>query len=156
MHFSLQWLCKIILLAAWVVLGESCWGEPPDSVEFFENRIRPVLVKHCYECHSAEADEVGGSLVLDSSTGMLQGGDSGPVIQPGDAQASILISALRYESTEMPPQGQLPDRVIKDFERWVSAGAIDPRSGKSKGHPIVKSEIDLESGRQFWAFQPLQ
>ena len=92
-------------------------GEAPASVEFFENKIRPVLVKHCYECHSEGADEIGGALLLDSKDGMMAGGDSGPAIDPGDVDASVLISAIRYESSEMPPSGKLPEQVIQDFEK---------------------------------------
>ncbi|MEM9587208.1 MAG: DUF1553 domain-containing protein [Planctomycetota bacterium] len=128
---------------------------PADSIEFFESRIRPVLVGRCYECHSADAGEVGGELMLDSSGGMLTGGDSGPAIQPGDVDASMLVSAIRYESTEMPPDGKLPDSVIKDFEDWIAAGAVDPRDQvmPKRSEP---TEIDLDQGRQYWAFQPLQ
>ncbi len=154
-------------------LGVNCLdaAEPAGSVEFFENRIRPVLVKHCYECHSAASDEIGGSLILDSPNAMLAGGDSGPAVDPGDADSSMLIAALRYQSAEMPPRGKLPENVIIDFEKWIDAGAIDPRKnnppqdepatgkptmGKPEmGRPSV-SQIDLEAGRRFWAFQPLQ
>lgn len=136
------------------MFGSQVWANPPGSIEFFENRIRPTLVQHCYECHSAGADEIGGSLLLDSSGGMMVGGDSGPAIQPGDAEASLLISALRYESTEMPPDGKLSEDVIESFEQWIAAGAIDPR--KTPGSPKHKrATIDLDKGRQFWAFQPL-
>ena len=130
-------------------------ADDPGSVEFFENRIRPVLVTHCYECHSADAEETGGSLLLDSPTGMLRGGDSGPAISRGDADSSVLISAIRYESAEMPPSGQLPDRVIRDFEAWVDAGAVDPREAVTPAQPRA-TEIDVESGREFWAFQPIR
>ena len=140
----------IFLLA--VVAGAA---EPPDSVEFFEKRIRPVLVEHCYECHSADAEEIGGSLVLDSASGMMTGGDSGPAIKPGDAEASVLISAIRYESAEMPPEEPLPSNVVRDFEQWINAGAIDPRTNAT-APPLDSREIDIEAGRQFWAFRSLQ
>jgi predicted nucleic acid-binding Zn-ribbon protein len=137
----------------WWAVGSVSFANPPDSIAFFENEIRPVLVQHCYKCHSAEADEVGGALLLDSSVGMMSGGDSGPAIQPGDAKASILISALRYESMEMPPDGKLPEEVINAFEKWIDAGATDPRTATTA--PVQQSQIDLEQGRQFWAFRPL-
>ena len=123
-----------------------------DSVEFFENRIRPVLVQHCYECHSGESDEIGGSFVLDSQSGMMHGGDSGPAIVPGKANESLLVSALKYDSMEMPPDGKLSDRVISDFEKWIEAGAVDPRKGPMAS--IQSHRIDVEQGRRFWAFQP--
>lgn len=143
-----------IALAIFAPLPNLAAADPADSVAFFESRIRPVLVQRCYGCHSVDADEIGGSLLLDSSGGMLTGGDSGAAIEPGDAEASMLVSALRYESSEMPPDEQLPDHVVDDFVRWINAGATDPRKGDAG--PLPKREaIDLEAGRQFWSFQPI-
>ncbi|WP_372725754.1 DUF1549 domain-containing protein, partial [Novipirellula sp.] len=133
----------------------AAFSQEPGSVDFFENRIRPVLVKHCYQCHSAKSDDLGGSLLLDSSGGMTQGGDSGPAIVKGHPQQSLLVSAIRYETSEMPPQGKLPDQVIADFERWISAGAVDPRDQPTR-IPTAKPAIDIEAGKQFWAFRPIQ
>lgn len=105
-----------------------------EGLAFFENKIRPVLVKSCYECHSAEADKVKGGLALDTREGLRLGGDSGPAVVPGDLKASLLIEAIRYQNKDfaMPPQksgGKLPDAVIQDFEQWVRMGAPDPRDG---------------------------
>lgn len=129
----------------------------PDSEEFFEQKIRPVLIQRCFECHSGKAQEIGGSLWLDSAGGMLGGGDSGPSIVPGDAEASVLISAIRYQSSEMPPDEPLPPEVIDDFVRWINAGAVDPRERAPAGrsHADGGSEIDLHQGREFWAFRPV-
>ncbi|MFK8115046.1 MAG: DUF1553 domain-containing protein [Rubripirellula sp.] len=135
-------------------MGSPAEANPPDSIEFFENRIRPALVQHCYECHSADSEEVGGSLLLDSSGGMMTGGDSGPAIKPGSSSASLLISALKYESTEMPPDGKLPSEVIEAFEQWIEAGAVDPRTSATSTVP-ARSRIDIDQGREFWAFRPL-
>ncbi len=144
----------VLLLAVCGFANSVRAAEPAESIEFFENRIRPVLVQHCYQCHSSEADEIGGSLVLDSPGGMMTGGDSGPAIDPGNVEGSLLISAIRYESSEMPPDGKLPKKVIHDFERWIAAGAADPRQASVDPLP-VRGEIDLDAGRKFWAFQPL-
>ena len=129
----------------------------PAKLEFFESRIRPVLVKHCYECHSAKSKEVKGSLLVDSAAGMLQGGDSGPAIVAGKPNKSPLIEALRYEGVEMPPDGRLPANVVKDFARWIQMGAPDPRTD-SPPPGVIKPQrtIDLEAGRQFWAFRPVE
>ena len=119
--------------------------------EFFEARIRPVLIKHCYECHSTESDTVQGGLLIDSAAGVLRGGDSGPSLVPGKPDDSLLLSALKYDGLEMPPDSPLPTQVVSDFEQWISAGAIDPRTEE---HPSeVMAEIDIEKGRQFWAYQ---
>lgn len=127
----------------------------PEHVAFFESRIRPVLIEHCYECHSDQTTDVAGSLWLDSAGGMIDGGDSGPAIAPGDVDGSLLISAIRYESSEMPPSGRLPDPVIQDFEKWIRDGAVDPRTSASPAGP-APSGINLEEGRKFWAFQPVR
>ena len=128
----------------------------PAKLEFFESRIRPVLIKHCYECHSAKSEEVKGSLLVDSAAGLLQGGDSGPAIVVGKPNKSPLIEALRYEGVEMPPDGRLPANVVKDFERWVEMGSPDPRTD-NPAPGVIKPQrtIDLEAGRQFWAFRPI-
>lgn len=131
------------------------WATEAATLEFFESRIRPVLIEHCYECHSDKTDDVGGSLWLDSAQGMSEGGDSGPAITPGDIDGSLLISAIRYESSEMPPSGRLPNHVIEDFEQWVRDGAVDPRITRTLKDQHSPG-IDLESGRQFWAFQPVR
>jgi len=123
------------------------------QLEFFETRIRPVLVQHCYQCHSAESKSVKGGLLLDSAAGLLTGGDSGPAIVPGRSTESVLIHALNYDSFQMPPTGRLPAAVVRDFEQWIEAGAVDPRTGPAA---TVKKSIDFGTARQFWSFQPPQ
>src|SRR5436190_11589393 len=100
--------------------------------QFFETKIRPVLVESCYKCHSAESERVKGGLLLDTREGMLKGGDSGPAIVPGDPEKSRLIVALGYkdEQLQMPPKDALPAEVVANFEKWVKAGAPDPRTSK--------------------------
>ncbi len=122
--------------------------------EFFEKKIRPVLVDRCYKCHSAEAETVQGGLLLDSREASRRGGDSGAAVVPGDASASLLLSALRYEALEMPPDGKLADGVIADFEQWIKAGAPDPRDASTTAPR--PTEINWEEARNFWSFQPPQ
>ena len=119
------------------------------KLEFFEKKIRPVLVEHCYECHSAESKTLQGGLSLETAQGLAQGGDSGPALIPEKSDQSLIIQALRYESTQMPPRGKLSDEVIADFVQWVDSGAADPRVGDSA--PIKKS-IDFDQARLFWSF----
>ncbi len=123
----------------------------PDQIEFFEKKIRPVLLKHCYECHAADAKSVKGGLLLDTREATLKGGDSGAAVVPNNVDESMLISALRHESFEMPPKGKLSNAVIADFVAWVEMGAPDPRDGASH----VKSQIDFEESRKFWSYQPV-
>jgi len=125
---------------------------PPGQLEFFEKNIRPVLVKKCYKCHSAQAKEVEGGLLLDTRQGIRRGGESGHAVVPGNIEDSLLIDSIRHESLEMPPEEKLPDEVIANFVKWVRIGAPDPRGGKSSA---IKRVIDFQEGKQHWAFQPV-
>jgi cytochrome c553 len=120
------------------------------GVEFFESKIRPVLVQHCYKCHAGSLKEPKGGLVLDSREGLAKGGESGAVIVPGEPKESLLVQALKFETYEMPPGNQLPDNVIADFEKWIEMGAPDPRSKSDAKKP------SLVDARKFWSFQPLK
>ena len=149
----MKYLCFSIVL----LVGVTAHGQDPDreSLDFFETRIRPVLVEHCYECHSADAvagENLKGGLLLDTRAGSLQGGESGAAVVPGEPDESLLISALKHESFEMPPSGKLSDEIIADFVTWIEMGAPDPRAGEAV---VVIEEIDIEAGKEHWAFQPL-
>ena len=126
------------------------------QVDFFETTIRPVLVEHCYECHSAEAGEAKGGLRLDSKQGWLVGGDSGPAIIPGKPDESHVLLAINYsgDMSEMPPKSRLSSKVIRDFTQWIEDGAVDPR--EDEGSAVQKRVIDIEAGKKFWSFQPRQ
>jgi hypothetical protein len=132
-------------------------GDEPEqpALEFFESKIRPVLVQECYSCHSQEAEKKGklrGALLLDSREGARKGGDSGPAVVPSDIDKSLILSAIRHQDFEMPPKGKLSDAVISNFEKWIATGAIDPRDSQAVSPTRV---IDWEQGRTHWAFQPL-
>ena len=143
------------IIAIVFLLALPAFASDEVPADFFESKIRPVLVKHCYECHSADAGKVGGEFLLDSRDALREGGESGEAIVAGDAEGSLLLSAIRYEDFEMPPSGKLPENVIADFETWINNGAIDPRT-ESAGNspPAARPQIDIESGRKFWSFQP--
>jgi len=123
-----------------------------DRVDFFEARIRPVLVEHCYKCHSTQSTKMRGGLLLDSRDGIRKGGDTGPAIVPGKPKESLLIKAVRQLSPElsMPPKGKLPDAVIADLEQWIAMGAPDPRGQNAKA-----GGIDFTAARKHWAYQPV-
>ncbi len=126
----------------------------PAQLDFFEKKIRPVLAKNCYMCHSAEAKTRMGGLSLDTKQGIRNGGQRGHAVVPGDVEAGVLLAALRYEGKlKMPPMGKLPDGVIEDFAAWIEMGAPDPREIKIAQ---AQSTIDVEKGRKYWAFQPPQ
>ena len=132
------------------------WATDQNNLDFFESRIRPVLIEHCYECHSSDAKEVKGGLRVDYAAGISRGGDSGPAIVAGKPDESLLLQSLRFESFEMPPGGRLSESVIKDFEHWIESGAIDPRASEPTSNQAVVDQIDIEKGRQFWSFQPVR
>lgn len=123
------------------------------DLDFFESKIRPVLIEHCYSCHAADAKIIRGGLLLDSREGLLEGGDSGPAVVPGEAEKSLLLSALKHDSFEMPPDRKLPDAVIADFEHWITRGAVDPRD---KGNAEAPRGVDFEAAKSHWAFQPVR
>lgn len=143
--------------ALWALANSARAGESVDfsaaDLDFFETRIRPVLVAHCYECHSATDGALEGGLRLDSRNGILAGGDSGPAAVPNDPAQSLLLLALRGETVQMPPDGRLADGVIADFERWIAMGLPDPRKGDDEP---LRSKVDLEAGRRHWCFQPIE
>jgi hypothetical protein len=154
------WFVALIPPACFVCFASG--GEPAqkpgaltkEGIEFFEKHIRPVLVEHCYECHSAQAKKVKGRLLLDSQPGIAEGGAGGAVIVPGDVEKSRLIHALRWTDSTlaMPPKGKLSPQQIEKFEQWVKMGAPDPRA--AAGTPKAKT-LDVEAGRKWWAFVPL-
>ena len=153
-------------IAAGCVIGMSvccsAWLAPaaePDAagIEFFEKKIRPVLVKHCFECHSGESKSLKGSLRLDSRDTILRGGETGAALVAGKPDESLLLKALRYDDVEMPPSGKLPNEVIADFRKWIELGAPDPRVASSSSMIANRaSPIDIEAGKKFWSFQPPQ
>ncbi|HYF00247.1 MAG TPA: PSD1 and planctomycete cytochrome C domain-containing protein [Planctomycetota bacterium] len=124
-----------------------------EGIAFFETKIRPVLVEHCYKCHAAEAKKVKAGLYVDTRDGLLKGGDTGPSVVPGDLEKSLLYKALTWEdeNLQMPPKNRLPKEVVADFAAWIRRGAPDPRTGKA----VAKAGIDIEKGRQYWAVRPL-
>jgi len=125
----------------------------PEQIEAFEKNIRPLLVKHCYKCHSADSDPLKGGLIMDSREALIEGGDSGAAIVPGKPEESLLISAVKYKSFEMPPNGKLPEKEIGLLNQWISAGAAWPEAG-SPTVSEVTGEIDWDAARaKHWAYQ---
>ena len=146
-----------------LLLGSAAFlaAQSPE-IEFFERRIRPVLVEQCEVCHSSRLADPMGRLHVDSRDGLLAGGASGPAIVPGSPERSLLMKALRYLDPvlKMPPTGKLPDRVVEDFWAWIAGGAADSRTGPVQEVSEASDEpsgpgTPIEEGRRWWAFQPL-
>jgi hypothetical protein len=144
-------MCLVLGCWFWVV---GALAQPtPAQLQFFENKIRPVLAEHCYSCHSARSEKVRGGLLVDSRDALLKGGNSGAAIVPGDPEKSLLIKAVRYTDADlqMPPKNKkLPDALIADLVAWVKMGAPDPRVAKA-----VVAKSWSESEENHWAWQPL-
>jgi hypothetical protein len=124
-----------------------------EGVDFFERKIRPVLVQHCYSCHSGAVKKQKGGLSVETRQGLLEGGDTAPAVVPGKPEESLLVKAIRYTDPDlrMPKKEKLPAEVVADFEKWIKMGAPDPRTGNAK---IAHKYPTVEEGRKFWAFQP--
>ncbi|WP_231603121.1 PSD1 and planctomycete cytochrome C domain-containing protein [Neorhodopirellula pilleata] len=160
-HFDLIIVFLTILLGlsyAQAIAAEPLATEQPATsgqLEFFEREVRPLLVEHCYSCHSGTSEKLQAGLRVDSRAALLDGGDSGTAIVSGDADASLFIEAIRYESYEMPPKGKLSDDAIETFERWVEMGAPWP-TGDSPVESNAAPEFDLTKRKvEHWAWQPV-
>lgn len=126
------------------------------GLDYFEGKVRPLLVAECYACHSAAAAAKGklkGELMLDTREGMRKGGKSGPVLVPGKPEESLILKALRHSSEDlkMPPKKKLPDELIGHLAKWIGMGAPDPR----KGTQTDTAGMSIEDGRAFWSMRPL-
>ncbi|MXW01128.1 MAG: DUF1553 domain-containing protein [Holophagales bacterium] len=150
-----------ILAAVLLGAGPAASAEfAPEDLEFFEQKIRPVLVEHCYTCHnSTEIAENG--LRLDYRGGLLEGGMRGPAIEPGKPRSSLLLRAMRHPSLDfrMPLGGaKLPDDVVADFERWIEIGAPDPRDKPPSADALKEAtawRTILEQRKSWWSLQPI-
>lgn len=152
MNIPTQFAVLLVVLSAATARAADDRG-----IEFFELKIRPVLVEHCYGCHSTgarDAKKLQGELSLDSAGAIAAGGESGEVLVKGKSAESLLLKALRYDGLEMPPSGKLSDDIVADFAKWIDLGAPDPRGGDA---PVkLKREINIDEGKTWWAFQPLR
>ncbi|MBI1314748.1 DUF1553 domain-containing protein, partial [bacterium] len=140
--------------------GETASQPTPASaaaVEFFEAKVRPLLHRRCGECHSTETGSENGELILDSSAGLKRGGSRGAVIVANKPEASLLLEAVTYRNPDlqMPPDGRMPASEIAVLEEWIRNGAAFPDYGEQTARQAGRT-IDIDAGRQFWAFQPLK
>src|SRR6185295_6539866 len=151
----------LLFLLAGVVAADAAPQKAPDDpadVEFFEKKIRPVLIERCHSCHSATATKLKGGLRLDSLEAALKGGDTGPALVPGNLDKSLLVEAVSYKNVElrMPPKGKLPAEQIADLTQWVKRGAPWPK-GEGAGAAAKKTEFNLAQRKaDHWAWQSLR
>ena len=125
-----------------------------DELAFFETKIRPVLVRECYGCHSSKAGNVRGGLRLDTKERMLLGGATGPAVVPGDLEESWLYNAMTHQDFVMPPKRKLSQDVLNNFKLWIEMGAPDPRVSVQKDVQAAITTTDIEKAKaEFWAYQ---
>lgn len=126
----------------------------PEHAKFFESKIRPVLVKNCYGCHSQKTGKARGGLMLDTREGLRAGGDSGEGVVPNSLDDGTLWSAINYEDWEMPPGKPLAKHEIDDIRQWIAMGAPDPRTTKVSNikTSITRKDI-IAAKKEFWAFR---
>jgi hypothetical protein len=134
-----------LLLASFAALCAPRFSCADDPDEFFVKQALPILEKRCLSCHSHAAGKAKGGLVLDSKSGWQQGGTDGPALVPFKPDESLLISAIRYDEYQMPPDEKLPDAEIAILEQWVAQGAPDHRETKRPAIDPAK----------LWALQPI-
>ena len=151
-RMTLQLSCYVLALLVISSLPVGAADLTAEEVAFFEGKVRPLLVEHCYECHSTETNKVKGGLLLDSKEGWMAGGDSGDAVESGKPNASLLMEAVRYanKDLQMPPKYQLSEAEIAVLAVWIEMGAPDPRNG---GKVAKAAGIDWEKGRNHWSFQ---
>ena len=141
--------CLVCLVAAGV--ADAADDAARSAAKFFESEVRPVLANRCFKCHNDKKQS--GGLRLDNIGYIKAGGDSGPALEPGNSDDSLLIQAIRYDGFEMPPDGKLPEREIAILERWVKEGAYWPEK------EVTRVDVDefgfTAEDRKFWSFQPL-
>lgn len=146
---------RALIILVCISSALSTYGNDQEKLAFFESKIRPVLVEHCYKCHSVKSGKHKGGLLVDSRDALLKGGDSGPSIVPGKVEESLLITAISYKDLDlqMPEKKQLPKHIVDDFEKWVKDGAVDPRKGKAS----VTKRTKMDDGRRnHWSFQSIK
>lgn len=150
-------LCGVAMLLAGGSVFSSEKAEISDADrEFFEKKIRPIFVEHCYECHDSNGKKLKGGLALNHPSGIKNGGDSGPKIATGDPETSLLIETVRYKDRDlqMPPKSPLPEQAVKDLEKWIAMGAPDPRHDDPSSL-AAHTGIDIEERGKHWSFQPI-
>ena len=152
----MRFVCSLILLANCL----SQWAIAQDpKLDFFESKIRPVLVERCYECHSSQTkpNELGGKLRLDSAPSIARGGSLGPALLAGNPNESLLIKAIEYNDSgfQMPPDSKLTNEQIADFKQWIAEGATDPRKEEMPTNNEPTMSI-AQKAALHWAYHRLE
>ena len=145
-------------LGIFLLTGGALLGAPPttEQTDFFESKVRPLLARNCYQCHSEQAKILYSNLRVDGRDALLDGGTRGPAIVPGDPDASQLIQAVRYENLEMPPAGRLSEDQIHVLVQWVEMGAPWTDLEMTVGDKGPAEQANLAASHSHWAWKPVQ
>ena len=128
----------------------------PGTTKHFETKVRPLLLARCVKCHGPK--EQKAKLRLDSAQGLFKGGESGPIVVPGDPDKSRMIQRIRARGEKkMPPDTRLSKAQIVALEQWIKQGAVWPGYKGSTVRRIAKPSHTKFSDEQkaYWAFQPV-
>ncbi len=129
----------------------------PEQLRFFEEKIRPLLVERCYECHTADKQQ--GDVRLDLREAVFP-----HLVVPGQPDQSRLIQVLRYDpnDTQMPPKGKLPPAQLELLTEWVKQGAPWPADAPGGAKPVAafprreNGDIDFHATAQtHWAYRAI-
>lgn len=163
--FGLSFRVRIpigIVVFTTAIIPVASLGQPSGKMsgtEFFERKVRPILVEHCYECHSEQEESTKGGLLLDRESGWLEGGDTGKAVVPGSLESSLLFTAVTYEDPdfEMPPKYQLEAGEVETLKQWIEKGAHGPAEdmGETEFSQLGNQEVIFEKAKDHWAFQPV-
>jgi hypothetical protein len=164
MRDAFRWFARVVacaviaLLVAPAMVASMAFAAeetaiPAEHLEFFESKVRPVLVEHCYECHSGQSKVLKGGLRVDSRAAILKGGDSGEGMIPGKPDESPMIQAVRWDGYEMPPTGKLRPEQIAALEQWVKLGAPWPGTDEAPKPAAGKTYDWKKLQAEHWAFR---
>jgi Protein of unknown function (DUF1553)/Protein of unknown function (DUF1549)/Planctomycete cytochrome C len=132
----------------------ACADDDPAAVEFFEAKVRPLLVNRCQTCHGG--GKAKGGLRLESRAQAMAGGDTGPALVPGKPDESLMVEAIKYgDDLRMPPKSKLPPEEIATLTRWVEQGAPWPVGGVKSASGQVKT-FNLQERARHWSLQPVK
>ena len=148
----------MVILSAILFTSSGLLGVRPTSeqAKFFESKVRPLLARNCYPCHSEQAKILYSNLRVDDRAALLNGGSRGPAIIPGDPDSSQLIQAVRYDNLKMPPAGRLSGDQIEALVEWVEMGAPWPDLEVVDGVEASHGQNNLASSQSHWAWTPVQ
>ena len=152
---------RLLVLLAMLLAGclsRTVCAADDAGLEYFEKKIRPLLVTHCYECHSADSKKLGGELRLDDADSLRRGGETGAAINATQPEASLLLSAIRYDNDDlkMPPKGRMPEAAIAELTEWVRRGTPAP-----VGKPLAEQKGEsweqvFQRRLDWWSLHPVR